>query len=132
MNQRSKQAQHTIGLDIGYGVTKALTGQQNVLFPSVCGHAHELKFQADEIAERHPGEQITDEDGAWFVGSLALSQLRPGEILRLRGRTVDEQNIGNVFRVRMAKVAIGKLFGGQVSDGETVHLQLATGLPVDV
>src|SRR5690349_20377314 len=120
----------TIGLDIGYGVVKAVTNEQIVAFPSVCGHARPIKFRADEIAAHYPGEQILDDEGAWFVGDLALSELPPGELLRLRGRTANELTIGNVFRQRLAKVAIGKLLAGE-RDGEVVHLRIATGLPVD-
>jgi hypothetical protein len=64
------------------------------------------------------------------VGELALGQLPPGELLRLRGRTVDEVHIGNVFRVRLAKVAFGKLLAG-IQHGEAVHIRVSTGLPVD-
>jgi hypothetical protein len=120
----------TMGLDIGYGVVKAVTTEQVVMFPSVMGHAREIKFQQEEIAGRHPGDQITDEDGDWFVGDLALAQLPPGELLRLRGRTANENTMGNAFRLRLAKVAIGKLMQGQWNR-DIVHLRLAGGLPTD-
>lgn len=120
----------TIGLDIGYGAVKAVTTDQVITFPSVCGHARAIKFRADELSTKYPGDQITDDDGSWFVGDLALSQVPPGELLRLRGRTANESAIGNVFRLRLAKVAIGKLLAG-TSDGEAVHIRIATGLPVD-
>ena len=102
----------TIGLDLGYGVVKAFTPTQAIAFPSVCGHARQMKFQAEDITARYPGDQIKDDEGSWFVGDLALSQLPPGELLRLRGRTANEATIGNVFRRRLAKVVIGKLLAG--------------------
>src|SRR5512145_2074192 len=120
----------TIGLDIGYGVVKAITDSQVITFPSVMGHAREIKFQQEEITARYPGDQITDDEGEWFVGELALSQLPPGELLRLRGRTANENTMGNAFRLRLAKVAIGKLMPGQWNR-DIVHLRLAGGLPVD-
>jgi plasmid segregation protein ParM len=120
----------TIGLDIGYGVVKGMTTSDIVMFPSVCGHARELKYQAEEIAAKHPGDQIRDDEGSWFVGELALSQLLPGELLRLRGRTANEAVIGNVFRTRLAKVAIGKLLSN-TRKGDVVHVRIASGLPVD-
>jgi plasmid segregation protein ParM len=103
-----------LGLDMGFGATKAVSLFGSTVFASVCGYA---------------GERITDDDGEWFVGDLALAQLLPGELLRLRGRTADEATMGNVFRVRMAKVAMGKLINGQ--NGEILTVRLATGLPVD-
>jgi plasmid segregation protein ParM len=121
--------QITLGLDIGYGVVKAFTPTQAIVFPSVCGHARQMKFQAEDIAARYPGDQIKDDEGSWFVGDLALNQLPPPELLRLRGRTANEAGIGNVFRRRLAKVVIGKLLAG-ITDGRVVHVRIATGLPV--
>jgi len=120
----------TIGLDIGYGEVKAVSGEAVIKFPSVMGHARELKFAQNDIAERHPGDQITDDEGKWFVGDLALTQLPPGEMLRLRGRTANEATMGNAFRLRLAKVAIGKLVSG-MWNRDIVHLKVATVLPVD-
>ncbi len=120
----------TVGLDIGYGVVKAITDSQIITFPSVMGHAREIKFQQDEITARYPGDQITDDEGEWFVGELALSQLPPGELLRLRGRTANENTMGNAFRLRLAKVAIGKLLNG-LWNRDVVHIRVSTGLPVD-
>ncbi len=120
----------TMGLDIGYGVVKAVTADQMVMFPSVMGHAREIKFQQEDMARRHPGDQMTDEDGDWFVGDLALAQLPPGELLRLRGRTANESTMGNAFRLRLAKVAIGKVMQG-MWNRDIVHIRIATGLPTD-
>lgn len=119
----------TVGLDIGYGVTKAICGENVVMFPSVAAHARDLDFQADETAAKYPGDMITDEDGSWFIGDLAISQ-SANELIRLRGRTADETTIGNVFRTRLARVALGKLFP-DYHNGEAVHIRIATGLPVD-
>ncbi|MBK8034686.1 MAG: hypothetical protein IPK17_35325 [Chloroflexi bacterium] len=48
----------------------------------------------------------------------------------MRGRTANEATMGNAFRLRLAKVAIGKLFNG-VHNRDAVHIRLATGLPCD-
>lgn len=119
-----------IGLDIGYGVVKAITDKAAITFPSVAGHARDIKFQQDYLTEKYAGDQITDDYGQWFVGELALKQLTPGELLRLRGRTANEATMGNAFRLRLAKVAIAKLVGG-VGSGDVVHVTLSSGLPVD-
>ena len=120
----------TVGLDIGYGVVKVVTNDGAFAFPSVMGHAREIKFQQETIQQKYPGDQITDDEGEWFVGDLALAQLPPGELLRLRGRTANEKTMGNTFRQRLAKVAIGKLVQG-VWGRDVVHLRISTGLPVD-
>lgn len=125
----------TVGLDIGYGVVKAVTDQTAIAFPSVMGHAREIKFQQETIQQKYPGDQITDEDGSWFVGDLALAQVPAGELLRLRGRTANESTMGNAFRLRLAKVATGKLVGDLLGHttgaADVVHLRLSVGLPVD-
>jgi len=120
----------TVGLDIGYGVVKVVTDDTSLAFPSVMGHAREIKFQQEVIQQKYPGDQITDDESTWFVGDLALAQLPPGELLRLRGRTANEKTMGNTFRQRLAKVAIGKLVQG-VWGRDVVHLRISTGLPVD-
>lgn len=117
-----------IGLDVGYGITKLVNGQ-TITFPSVAGYARQLKFQDDEISAKYPGDRVTDDDGEWFVGELALSQLNPASLIRLRGRTGEELD-GDQFRLRMMKAALGKLFSGNTS-GDALHLAVATGLPVD-
>jgi hypothetical protein len=120
----------TIGLDVGYGVVKAIAHSAVITFPSVMGHAREIKFQQEDITARHPDDQIMDDEGEWFVGELALAQLPPGEVLRLRGRTANESTMGNALRLRLAKVAIGKLLNG-MWNRDVVHLRIASGLPVD-
>jgi plasmid segregation protein ParM len=120
----------TVGLDIGYGVVKVVTDDRAFAFPSVMGHAREIKFRQETIQQKYPGDQISDDEGTWFVGDLALAQLPPGELLRLRGRTANEKTMGNAFRQRLAKVAIGKLAQG-VWGRDVVHLRISTGLPVD-
>ncbi|MEO1669155.1 MAG: hypothetical protein AAFU54_31335, partial [Chloroflexota bacterium] len=82
------------------------------------------------IQGKYPGDQITDTEGKWFVGDLAMAQVPAGELLRLRGRTANEKTMGNAFRLRLAKVAVGKLVQG-VWGRDAIHLRLSVGLPVD-
>lgn len=119
-----------IGLDIGYGMTKAVTLGQQLTYPSVWGYAREIKFKPEEMTQRYPGDQISDDEGDWFVGELAKSQLRVSELRQLRGRTADDDDTGNRARVRLMKAALGKLYPG-VMNGEIIHMAIATGLPVD-
>jgi plasmid segregation protein ParM len=119
-----------LGVDVGFGYTKVVTDDQAVIFPSVRGKARQLNFQGDEITKKYPGDQLFDDGEHYFVGDLANAQLiRPGELRRLQGRTADERSQGNLHRLAMLKVALGKLYAGRV-DGSAVHLRIATGLPV--
>lgn len=119
----------TVGLDVGYGFTKAMSDTAPVFFPSVAGHSHEIKFKANEISAKYPGDQLTDIHGEWFIGDLALKQVPHNELLQLQGRTGNGDEFGMQFRVRMMHAALAKLF--PYTDGDTIHIRLATGLPVD-
>lgn len=129
--ERMPTARRLVGLDIGYGRVKAVTEGRRTIFPSVAGQAVTLKFRAQEIAGRYPGDGLTDSEGAWFVGNLAMSQLPASDLRSLRGRTGDEAAIAHPFRVRMMKAALGKLFAGEVGQGEQLDFVISTGLPVD-
>ncbi len=43
----------TVGLDIGYGVTKVVTDQAAIAFPSVAGHAR------NQVSAGGPGSQVS-------------------------------------------------------------------------
>src|SRR5262245_39866544 len=117
-----------IGLDIGYGDTKAvMPGVEPVIFPSVLGVKQEIRFRGDEIAQRYPGEQLSDDDGDWFVGYAALKHVSTGGLLQLRGRTADSDEL----RLRLMKVALGKLLANIAGNsGDVIQVVISTGLPV--
>lgn len=118
----------TIGVDIGYGVTKAVNEGDSVSFPSVWGRATETRFQTSATAENYRGDDLTDDEGDWLIGYKA--QKHAGVLLDIRGRSADEESISHVYRLRLLKAAIGKLYPG-LHNGEVLHFHVATGLPVD-
>lgn len=120
-----------VGLDVGYRATKAIMpGTNPIIFPSVVAPNRNMAFREEESRAAHPGDRLKDDDGDWFIGDLAIEQYRnPDSLLKLRGRIGEGDATGNAFRLRMAKAALGKLFG--VCDGRVIHIRLATGLPVD-
>jgi plasmid segregation protein ParM len=123
-----RQETIAIGLDIGYGVVKAVSGTAFIKFPSVAAHAHHIKYKADEISAKYPGDELTDDDGDWFIGDLAIKQAPGDELIRLQGRT-NTEDFNMAFRLRMMKVALAKIAPHQ--NGDVVHIVIATGLPVD-
>lgn len=126
---KPQDATFTVGIDVGFGVTKVVTPAAKILFPSVAGHARKVKWETKKLSDEYPGDQITDGQGTqWFIGELALKHLTPGELLSLRARAANE--IGEDFRLRLMAAALGKLLPGKRGD-EAVHIRLATGLPVD-
>jgi hypothetical protein len=124
-----EQSVLVVGVDVGYGVTKAVYEDQAVKFPSVAAYARPLKFQQDEISAKHPGEWMTEGSEEWFVGDLAIQQTKAAEQIQLQGRDGNEE-ANMQFRLRMVKVALAKLFP-HYRNNEMVRIILATGLPVD-
>jgi plasmid segregation protein ParM len=121
----------TIGLDMGYGYTKAVTASDSIIFPSVMGQAGNINFRAEEITSKYPGMTLLDKADRLWLGDLALSQLRTTQLRRLRARaTTGDNEIANDFRRRLMLAAIG-LLGARANVEETLHVQIATGLPVD-
>lgn len=125
---KKQQTLINIGIDIGYGHVKAVTDDQEIVFPSVYGYARELTFQESEITAKYPGDRVFYNGNDYFIGKLAQSQLAQMAQIKLRGRAGDDTNEFE-FRALMAIAAIGKLFSGDVS-GDVIHIRLATGLPV--
>lgn len=131
--KRTKKAPdgvETIGLDIGYGVVKVYDGKEAVTFPAVWGRASEASFETTATKVAYNGDDISDEDGDWIVGDKAMKHITPASLRNLRGRTMDEEGLAHKARLRLAKVAFGKLFPG-LKNGDAVHVQMSTGLPVD-
>lgn len=122
----------TVGWDRGFGVEKALSNCWDaVVFPGVWGKARQIKFRAKSLTEKYPGDQISDDEGTWFVGDLAQTQLATAEQRTLRGRTGDGDNGGIGLGLRLFKAAMAKMTAGQIPHGEVIHVDLTTGLPVD-
>jgi hypothetical protein len=115
---------------MGYSVTKALRNVQIVMLPNVAGYANQISYRSEDLATKYPGAQLSDDDSEWFIGDLALSQLRAGEPLCRRGRSANENLLGNVFQLRIAKAALGRLLAVR-RRCIALHVRIATGLPVN-
>jgi plasmid segregation protein ParM len=62
-----------VGLDVGYGYTKALSGTAEVMFPSIVGPAIDIKYQ-NELASADRGLEVDIAGRRQFVGELARLQ----------------------------------------------------------
>lgn len=126
----------TIGLDIGYGATKAIApGFAPIIFPSVWGLSNfPSKKDRAQIIQSNPvnaTEILLDGGQEWLIGDLAQRQIGSGQLNYLRGRSGSGDSYGNDARLRFFKATIGKL-GKELglTSGEVLHVRLATGLPV--
>jgi len=114
-----------IGIDVGFGVTKAATYEggklQSVSFPSVLGQAQELAAYALGLGgKRLRARRVGYEGGEWYIGDDALLHSRAQGMRQDRGR------IGSPEERLLALVAIAALAG----DVTEAVAQVVTGLPV--
>lgn len=117
-----------VGVDIGYGVVKAINDGDNVVFPAVWARASDARFETSTTKDNYKGDDITDDEGDWLVGYKAQKHARV--LFDIRGRSTDEEHISHSYRLRLLKAALGKLYPG-LRNGDVLHFHIATGLPVD-
>jgi hypothetical protein len=67
-----------IGLDVGYGYTKATDGSKTIVFPSVVSPPVEMRFDPllDHASESLNQLSVTFEGKHYFLGEMALRQGR--------------------------------------------------------
>jgi plasmid segregation protein ParM len=107
-----------IGLDIGYGYTKAVTSTAEVAFPSVVGQAERIRYQSDLMSENKLGIHLVTPDGERFVGELALLQSR------IKWTPQDRGRVTSTTMTTLAQAAFSEL-------GVSGNVALVTGLPVE-
>jgi plasmid segregation protein ParM len=111
-----------VGLDVGYGYTKAMDDKQVICFPSVISPAVELKFKSwEEHPHPYPDHlAITLEGETFFVGNLALHHGRfaYATLNRLRTQTREYRLL---FLTALALCV----------QSPEEELYVVTGLPVD-
>lgn len=106
-----------LGLDIGYGYSKATDGAQAVIFPSVAGDATRADFDNDVI-KAGSGRVITLDGQEWFYGVHAQKHSRNPLALFARERTEQRDLMRLLLCAALAELDV---------QGSIV---LCTGLPV--
>lgn len=108
-----------IGIDVGFGFTKASNGQENVIFKSLIGEQADIQFQTEfEDLSQDKNLHIKIEDEPYFVGDLAEKQSTVREF------TLDQSKlIANHLKVLA-------LTATSACAGDNVSLHVVSGLPV--
>lgn len=109
-----------LGVDIGFGFTKASNGRDALIFKSVLGEATELQFQ-EQILQNPQGEehlQIDVDGKSFFIGELAERQSSN------RYFTLDPTQLVGRFARVLALTAAARLVGSYLP------INLVTGLPI--
>jgi plasmid segregation protein ParM len=114
-----------VGVDIGYGYTKAVGEATHVVFPSVVGKAERIRYENDLYlhlgSPLEPRIALVTEEGDRFVGELALLQSRVQWTLLDRSR-VEDPSARLLFLAALSELA--------GDHGQDRPYQVVTGLPV--
>ena len=111
---------NVVGVDIGFGFTKATNGKDTLVFKSIFGEATDIQFREQLLSATSPEEHLHLElDGeSFFVGELAERQSH------VRSFTLDQNQFITNFAKIMAMAALSRLASANDS------VSLVTGLPV--
>jgi len=110
-----------LGIDIGFGFTKATSGNQNLIFKSVLGEATDIQFRDEMIAPADDDGnhlQVEVDGKSYFVGELAERQSN------VRFFTLDQAQFIGKFAKVFALAAAAQMVKG------FVPVNLVTGLPI--
>ena len=110
-----------LGIDIGFGFTKAVSDKQSLVFKSVLGEATDIQFREKMIAGGDVEDnhlQIEVDGKSYFVGELAERQSN------VRFFTLDQAQFVSKFAKVFALAAIAQMVKG------FVPVNLVTGLPI--
>ena len=110
-----------LGVDIGFGFTKATDGKRDLIFKSVLGEATDIQLREEMIAVGGLEEShlhVETDGKAYFVGELAERQSN------VRFFTLDQSQFISKFAKVFALTAAAQLVKG------FVPINLVTGLPI--
>jgi plasmid segregation protein ParM len=115
-----------VGVDIGYGYTKAMGEGKQVVFPSVVGKSERIRYE-DDIrraygTEDTPAMAFITEEGDRFVGELALLQSR------VQWTLLDRSRVEDPSARLLLLAALSELVGKGLA---TREFRVVTGLPVN-
>ncbi len=109
----------TIGIDVGFGFTKATTGKENTIFKSLLGDSNEIQFRSAFGDNSFANNlHVTIEDKTYFIGDYAEQQST------VRQFTLDQEKLLSEFVKVLALTA-----AGLCSDNDT-SFNVVSGLPV--
>lgn len=114
---------NVIGIDIGFGFTKATNGIETLIFKSLLGDATEIQFWAD-FGDAAPTDHIhvTIDEKSYFVGDLAEQQ---SSVLQF---TLDQERLLTDYVKFLTLTAAGMLLPDEASS--SVPLNVVSGLPI--
>ncbi len=112
-----------LGIDVGFGFTKATNGKDTLIFKSIFGEDADIQFWAD-FGDDTPTDHIhvTIDGKSYFIGDLAEQQ---SSVLHF---TLDQEKLITDY-VKILSLAVAGMFldkGGAIN----VPINLVSGLPI--
>lgn len=108
-----------VGIDVGFGFTKAYNGKNSVIFKSVIGDAPDIQFRSVFTSESHHSTlHITLEDKSYFLGNYAELQST------IREFTLNQDKLLQDYFKILALAAAG------LCSDATIPIRVISGLPV--
>jgi plasmid segregation protein ParM len=112
-----------LGIDIGFGFTKATNGTDTIIFKSLFGDAADLQYWVD-FSENGPGDHlhVTIDGKSYFIGELAEQQSDSARY------TLDQEKLITDFVHILAVTATGLL----ITNGANINkpVNVVSGLPI--
>lgn len=112
-----------LGIDIGFGFTKATDGKDNIIFKSIFGDAEEFQFWAD-FGHTSPVNHIhvSFNGRSYFIGDLAEQQ---SSVLNF---TLDQESLVTDFVRLLALTVTGMFLNDEHDEDEPINI--VSGLPI--
>jgi plasmid segregation protein ParM len=113
-----------LGIDIGFGFTKASNGKDTFIFKSIFGEDAEIQFWAD-FGNDTPTDHIhvTIDGKTYFIGDLAEQQ---SSVLHF---TLDQEKLITDY-VKILSLTVAGMFLDQQGGPINVPINLVSGLPI--
>ena len=112
-----------LGIDVGFGFTKATNGKDTLIFKSIFGEDADIQFWAD-FGDDTPTDHIhvTIDGKSYFIGDLAEQQ---SSVLHF---TLDQEKLITDY-VKILSLAVAGMF---LDKGEAINvpINLVSGLPI--
>ena len=113
-----------LGIDIGFGFTKATNGKDTLIFKSIFGEDADIQFWAD-FGKDTPTDHIhvTIDGKSYFIGDLAEQQ---SSVLHF---TLDQEKLITDF-VKILSLTVAGMFLNDQGGMINVPINLVSGLPI--
>jgi len=111
---------HTLGIDVGFGFTKATNGSKYIIYKSILGDSTDIQYQTNIGTDSSASQlHVTIDNRSFFIGDYAEQQST------IRQFTLDQNKLLTEYVKVLALTAAGSCF-----DDNSLTINVVSGLPV--